>query len=81
MAAGRRWSDLSDRTRRLILAGAAVEGTLKIVALVDLIRRPADQVRGPRWAWGALVALLNAAGGAPLAYLLFGRRRPGTASR
>jgi hypothetical protein len=81
MATRRRWSELSPRTRRLIVVGAAVEGVLKTVALVDLARRPAARVRGPKWAWAALVVLVNSGGGAPLAYLRFGRREPGTTPR
>jgi hypothetical protein len=73
--ARRRWSDLSERTRRLIVVGAVVEGALKLAALVDLVRRPAGEVRGPKWVWGILLPLVNSAGGAPLAYFLFGRRR------
>jgi hypothetical protein len=75
MTARRRWSDLSERNRRLILVGAAVEGCLKIAALVDLRRRPAAEIHGRKWAWATAVALANSAGTVPLAYFLFGRRR------
>lgn len=75
MTAKRRWRDLSERTRRLIIVGAVFEGILKIAALVDLKRRPADQVRGRKWVWATVVALANSVGGVPLAYFLFGRRR------
>jgi hypothetical protein len=74
MVARRRWSELSERNRRLIVLGSLIEGLLKIVALADLRRRPAEQIRGPKWAWAVVVALVNAVGGAPLAYFLFGRR-------
>jgi hypothetical protein len=33
---GRRWNDLSERNRRLILVGGAVEAVLKVLALVDI---------------------------------------------
>ena len=39
--ARQKWSDLSDQQRVLIVAGAAAELSLKIVALVDIQRRPA----------------------------------------
>ena len=55
MAARRRWRELSGRTRRLILVGGAVEAALKIIALADLIRRPADQIRGSKRVWAASV--------------------------
>jgi hypothetical protein len=73
--ARRRWSDLSERTRRLIVVAAAVVGGLKVAALVDLARRPAAEVRGPKWVWATVLPVVNAAGGVPLAYFLFGRRR------
>jgi hypothetical protein len=70
----KRWSDLSSRQRTFLVLAAAAETALKIVMLVDLKRRPASQVRGPKGLWAA-TALANTAGLAPLAYLVFGRRR------
>jgi hypothetical protein len=75
VVAKRRWSDLSEGTRRLIVVGAAIDGGLRIAALNDVRRRPADQLRGPKWAWVTSLALVNSAGLGPLAYALFGRRR------
>jgi uncharacterized protein DUF5652 len=77
MAARRRWSELSERTRRWILVGAVVEGLLKLVALVDLVRRPARQVRGSKKVWATAIVLVNSVGAVPLAYLLRGRRKAG----
>ncbi len=71
----RRWNDLRERNRRLLLLGAPFEGFLKIVALVDLRRRPAAEVRGRKWVWGTGITLANSVGVVPLAYFLFGRRR------
>jgi hypothetical protein len=73
--ASRRWSDFSPGVRRLILAAALVDGALKTAALVDLKRRPADQVRGPKPVWATLLVFANSAGLVPLAYFRFGRRR------
>jgi hypothetical protein len=72
--ARRRWSELSERSRRLILLGAAAEGTLKIAALVDIRRRPADRIRGPKPAWVIALVLVNSVGAVPVAYFLVGRR-------
>ena len=72
----KRWSELSEGARRAIIAGAAVETLLKVAALVDLKRRPPDQVRGSRARWAAAVVLLNSGGAVPLGYFFFGRRRP-----
>jgi len=71
----RRWSELSERARTWIVLGAISEGILKIVALVDLKRRPAYEVRGRKWVWATVVTLANSVGVVPLAYFLFGRRR------
>ncbi|MBV9450650.1 MAG: PLDc_N domain-containing protein [Streptosporangiaceae bacterium] len=71
----RKWNDLSPGTRKLIIGAAAAEGALKMAALIDLKRRPSSQIRGPKWIWVPVVGLVNAAGGAPLAYFFFGRRK------
>ena len=76
MTASKRWSELSPRTRRLIIGAAVAEGLLKLAALIDLKRRPASQVRGPRWVWATLVAVVSSFGLVPISYFLFGRRRP-----
>ena len=73
--ATRRWSELSERTRRLLLLGAVVEGVLKVAALVDLKGRPAAEVRGRKWVWATVIALANSAGLVPVGYFLFGRRK------
>ena len=76
MGAQRRWSDLSERNRRLITITAVAEGILKLVALVDLRRRPASQVRGPKWLWATALSVVGSAGVLPVSYFVFGRRRP-----
>ena len=70
-----RWSDLSPRSRELIIVGAVVEAGLKAAVLVDLKRWPASQVRGSKKVWAAAM-LINSAGVLPLAYFTVGRRRP-----
>ena len=70
-----RWSELSERARRWIVLSAIAEGILKIAALVDLKRRPADEVRGRKWVWATVVTLANSAGVVPIGYFLLGRRR------
>ena len=78
MAARRQWSDLSQRTRRFVMVAAVAEGVLKVAALIDIKRRPASQVRGPRWRWAAVVAVVSSAGVVPISYFVFGRRQPGS---
>jgi len=76
MAVQRGWNDLDEGTRRLIIVVAVVESILKGAALVDLKRRPANQVRGPKWLWAPVIAVVNSAGVVPISYFVFGRRRP-----
>jgi hypothetical protein len=70
----KRWSDLSVRSRRLIVVAGSCEAILKMVALADLRRRPAEQVRGRKWLGAVALVLVNSVGAVPVAYLLFGRR-------
>lgn len=76
MATRKQWSDLSQRTRRLLTITAVAEGILKVAALIDLKRRPASQVRGPKWLWATVVSVVSSAGVAPISYFIFGRRQP-----
>lgn len=72
--AKKRWNDLSPRARRLILMVGAVETMLKIAALVDLARRPAQDVRGSKSRWAMSIAIINSGGLVPVAYFARGRR-------
>ena len=73
--AGKRWSDLSDSQRKLVVVGGVLEAIFKVVALRDLKQRPAEQVRGPKWGWAAGITLVNGFGIAPISYFLLGRRK------
>jgi hypothetical protein len=57
--------------------GATFEGLLKILALIDIRRRPAAQIRGSKKKWAAAVVLVNSVGAVPIAYFLYGRRGAG----
>jgi len=70
-----RWSDLSERTRRLLISAAVADGALRVAALIDIKRRPASQIRGQKRVWAAAVAIVNSAGVLPVSYFIFGRRR------
>jgi hypothetical protein len=74
MSRRRRWSDLSDRSRKLILIGATIEGVLKLAALLDLWRRPRGEIRGSKLRWAAAIVVLNSAGIVPVTYFVRGRR-------
>jgi len=75
VATRKKWKDLSPRTRRVVVVVGAVEGALKIAALIDLTRRPASQVRGSKVGWAAAITLINSLGAVPIAYFARGRRR------
>ena len=72
--ARKKWNELSPRVRRLVVAGAVFEGALKIAALVDLARRPADAVQGSKKVWATAIVLVNSMGAVPIAYFVRGRR-------
>jgi len=67
-----RWADLSDGQRRVLVAAAAAEATLKIAALIDIQRRPKSQIRGPKTLWRAAM-VVNLLG--PVSYFTVGRKR------
>ena len=66
------WSDLSTGQRVAIVVAGVAEVIMTSLALRDLLRRPATDVRGPKLLWflGCFVQPF----GAPL-YLVVGRRR------
>lgn len=66
----KKWSDLSPVQQKATIAGGAVELVLTAVALRDLARRPASDVRGPKWLW-VLSFVVQPFG--PIAYLTRGR--------
>ena len=67
--------ELGRRQRAMMGVAALVQLGLLTAAQIDLLRRPAERVRGSKWGWRA-ATLVNFAG--PLAYFFFGRRRPGS---
>ena len=69
----KQWADRGPAARVLLVVAAAVQFALAGAAWADLARRPARQVRGPKWRWG-LVILENFVG--PLAYFRWGRLTP-----
>ena len=68
----RRWSELSRGQRRAVVALGTAQLCFQAAALIDLARRPADQVDGDKRVWAA-VTFVNWFG--PLAYFVRGRRR------
>jgi phospholipase D-like protein len=68
----KKWSDLTAGQQKALIAGGVVEVVLTTVALRDLARRPASEVRGRKGLW-ALSLVVQPFG--PIAYLLRGRHR------
>ena len=67
-----RWSDLSEQQRAGVIGVGVVQVTLQVAALVDLARRPSEQINGRKAVWVA-ASFVNTVG--PIAYFVFGRRR------
>ena len=72
MVANKRWSELSSGKRTGIVLSGAVQVALWIAALVDIRRRPQEEIRGDKRLW-TVAAFVNFVG--PVSYFLFGRRR------
>jgi hypothetical protein len=70
--ATKKWSDLSTGQKRGIALSGAVQIGLLIAALIDIHRRPVEQVRGSKLVWTA-ISFINFAG--PISYFALGRRR------
>lgn len=67
-----RWEDLSTSQRVTTVVAGTVQIALAVSAWIDLAKRPAEEVNGPKGLWGAIIAV-NFVG--PLAYFIGGRRR------
>ena len=72
MAEKKGWSELSPSHRNAITGAGVVQVLLALAAVLDLWRRPARKVNGPKKLWFA-ASFVNFVG--PLAYFAFGRKR------
>jgi hypothetical protein len=70
-----KWDELSPARQKVVLAVAVLDAGMRAWALLDLKNRPADEVNGPKAAWGLAITVVSSAGLLPAAYLLLGRRR------
>lgn len=70
--ATRRWADMQLAQRRMLVVSVTVQFVLLAAALIDIRRRPREQIRGPKGIWAGL-AFVNFIG--PAAYFVFGRKR------
>ncbi|WP_446663427.1 hypothetical protein [Flexivirga sp. B27] len=69
-----KWDDLTPTQRKLLVVGATIDAAARSAALVDLSRRPAHEVRGPKWLWAAALPVVNSVGILPAVYFVAGRR-------
>ena len=70
------WQELSGPQKAAVLTAVSVALALTATALVDLARRPSDQVRGRKGLW-ALGIFVQPVG--PVLYLAWGRHAPARA--
>ena len=70
--ASRAWRDQPRRLQAATLAVASAEIALTVTAAVDLSRRKASDVRGPKAAWWPILFVQPVG---PVLYLARGRRR------
>lgn len=68
----RRWSELTAAQKRGIVLSGTVQIALLAAALVDIYRRPREEIRGNKLLW-TLASFINFVG--PISYFFFGRRR------
>jgi hypothetical protein len=76
---GKKWDELSRPQQALAVLGFAVQiavglgqAILLIAALVDLRKRPAEQIKGRKLAWFFIV-FIDWIG--PIAYFVYGRKK------
>ena len=77
MSKNKKWSELS--TAKKIGTGliGLIQVSLMVAALIDIRRRPADEINGSKKMWTAL-AFVNWIG--PIAYFIKGRKRSAASS-
>ena len=66
----RRWNEMST-PQRVVVVLAVVQFSLAGAALIDLARRPAEEIRGPKRKWVGVIGI-NFVG--PILYFIRGRR-------
>jgi hypothetical protein len=71
MGRKKRWKDLSGKQKLAVTIVGLGQLSLTVAGYRDLAKRPADQIDGPKLAWGVAM-LVNWIG--PLAYFAKGRK-------
>ena len=73
----KQWKDFSSAQKMRMMVRVLAQFAMMIAMLVDLRRRPADQIKGNK-RWWYVAAFVQPFG--PIAYFIFGRKRPVTAA-
>ncbi|MCB0025643.1 MAG: PLD nuclease N-terminal domain-containing protein [Caldilinea sp.] len=72
MGQKKKWNEFSPAQKAGSIVAGIVQVTLLVAALVDIRRRPAEEIRGRKGLW-AVFAFVNWIG--PISYFLFGRKQ------
>lgn len=72
--AAKNWKELPGAARAGLAVVGGAEAALKVWSLIDLARRPADQVRGSKALWALSLMTVNSLGALPIIYLTKGRK-------
>ena len=67
----KQWKEMAPWQKASALVMISVQVSLLASALVDIRRRPAEEIRGNKWLWTG-VSFINFVG--PISYFLFGRK-------
>ena len=73
MATKMKWTDLNPTQQKIAVAAGVAELALSTYCALDLRKRAKKEVRGPKWVWAPLLGLQPIG---PIAYLVFGRKKP-----
>lgn len=66
------WETLRPNQKRVIIVLAVIQVILLVAAMIDICRRPAQQIKGSKTKW-RLISLIDFFG--PLSYFIFGRKK------
>jgi hypothetical protein len=74
MPRNKRWNELTTRQKTPFVLRGIFQFALLAAALLDICRRPAEEIKGSKWLWSP-VAFVSFMGTGPIAYFLFGGKR------
>ena len=72
--ATKKWDKLPPWLRAALALGGMADATLRVYALVDVARRPEDEINGSKAVWVPALAVVSSMGLLPCTYLRWGRR-------